>query len=126
MLLALFATVRIYFLVGYGYEWLDYPNTGILHEYYYMKPYVLELRILTNWMIIIGVFCYFLRFRSALYIFIIVFLVKSLETLAPNILSGYVLFVPGEWLHKILPIAFWLIILLATYLRVRVDLITKL
>ena len=119
ILLALFAITRIYYLVGYGYELLDYPHTGILHEYYYMHPYVLELRILTNWMIIVGVFCYFLKFNVSLFIFAAVLFVKLIDIWIPSIFSGRVLFVPGDWPYKFIPTIFWLGIVIAVYFRLK-------
>lgn len=119
ILLTLFAGTRIFFLVGYGYEFLDYPHTGVLHEYYYMQPYVLELRILTNWLIVIGFFCYLLKLKSGLYIFAVVFLIKSLEVWMPSVFSGRVLFIPGEWAYKLVPTIFWLAVLLVVYFRLK-------
>ena len=125
LLVALYAISRIYFLVGYGYELLDYPHTGILHEYYYMPPYVLEFRILSNWTIIVGVFCYFLAFKGALYIFTFVLLIKLLGTWFPTLFSGYVLFVPGMWHYKLIPTIFWIAIVAIVFLKVRKAPVSK-
>ena len=117
ILLVLFAISRTYFLLGYGYEFLDYAHTGILHEYYYMQPYVLELRILTNCMLIVSVFCYFLKINVSLYIFTAVLFVKLIDIWIPSIFSGRVLFIPGDWPYKFVPSIFWLAIVIAVYFR---------